>query len=48
MAKATGLISSLFDIALARQVTFYIPQFVRAMHASWTYVFPPLCPIDLC
>ena len=29
MAKATGLIFSLFDIALAREVLFGIPQYVQ-------------------
>ena len=32
-AKATGLIFSLFDVALARQVPFGIPQYVqRILH----------------
>ena len=41
MAKATGLIFSLCDVASARQVPFGIPQFylfihttVRTMHSS--------------
>jgi len=46
MAKATGLIFSLFNVASAREVPFAIPlTAVHAMHSSWTYHGPPLCPI---
>ena len=37
-AKATGLIFSLFDIALARQVPFGIPQYVQCILHGLTTV----------
>ena len=46
-AKAMGLIFSLFDIASSQDVAFWHTA-VRTMHASWTYLCPPLCPISLC
>ena len=40
MAKAMGLIFSLFDVTSAFWHTV-----VCTMHSSWTYRCPPLCPI---
>ena len=37
-AKATGLIVSLFDVALARQVPFGIPQYVQCLLHGLTSV----------
>ena len=37
-AKATGLIFSLFDVALARQVPFGIPQYVQCILHGLTSV----------
>ena len=37
-AKATGLIFSLFDVALARQVPFGIPQYVQCILHELTSV----------
>ena len=45
-AKATGLIFSLFDVALPQQVSFGIPQYVQCIlhgltsvsHSSWLTV----------
>ena len=37
-AKATGLIFSLFDVALARQVPFDIPQYVQCILHGLTNV----------
>jgi len=48
MAKATGLIFSLFNVTSAQEVPFAIPLYMHAMHSSWTYHGPPLCPIHLC
>ena len=38
MAKATGLIFSLFDVALAREVPFGIPQYVQCILHGLTSV----------
>ena len=38
MAKATGLIFSLFDIALAREMSFGIPQYVQCILHELTSV----------
>ena len=37
-AKATGLISSLFDITSSQDVPFGIPHAVHTVHAPWTYL----------
>ena len=37
-AKATGLMFSLFDVALARQVPFGIPQYVQCILNGFTSV----------
>ena len=42
LTKAMYLILSLFDTS-AQQVSFGMPQYV--LHALWTYLCPPLCPI---
>ena len=39
MAKATGLIFSLFDIASAQEVPFDIPQYVQCILQGLTSVF---------
>ena len=38
MAKATGLISSLFDVASVQQVPFGIPQYVKCILHGLTSV----------
>ena len=40
-AKATGLIFSLFDIASAREVVFFIPQYAQ-------YILQELTSVLLC
>ena len=38
MAKATGLIFSLFDVTLAREVPFGIPQYIQCILHGLTYI----------
>ena len=47
MAKATGLIFSLFDVTSAQQVPFGVPQYVQCILHGLTSVL--LCPknVDL-
>jgi len=47
MAKATGLIFSLFKCRFSLRGAFCHTA-VHAMHSSWTYHGPPLCPTHLC
>ena len=54
MAKATGLIFSLFDVALAREVPFSIPQYVQCiLHGLTSVLFvshsslPPAKSVNL-
>ena len=42
MAKATGLIISLFNVALSVDVPFGILQYIKCTHHG-TYFCPPLC-----
>ena len=39
MDVATGLISSLFDVSLSRDVPFHQPQDVPCMHHGLTFMF---------
>ena len=43
MDIATGLISSLFDIALSRDVPFHQPQYVQYMHHGLSFVPSSFC-----
>jgi len=49
MAKATGLISSLFNIASFEDVPFFQPQQLHYLHygSSEAYLCPPLSSIPL-
>jgi len=49
MAKATGLISLLFNIALSGDVPFHQPQWLQCLHhgSTETYLCSPLSSIPL-
>ena len=46
-SNSTGLVISLFDVALSQDITFWHTA-VCTMDTSWTYLCPPLCPISFC